>query len=103
MVKKKRYERWTKEELKLLKKNCPVHGVIYTAKLLGRSINTIRAIAHIHKIRCKNPTPIWNPKNVEYLKKWYGKIDTEKIAKKIGTTKLAVQKHASRLELTRKH
>ncbi|MDI6802860.1 MAG: hypothetical protein QME58_03310 [Bacteroidota bacterium] len=102
MIKKKKYERWTKEEINLLKKHCPVNGVVYTSKLLGRSINTIRATAHIHKIRCKNPTPTWDPKNVEYLIKWYGKIDTDKIAKKIGTTKLAVQKHASRLELTRK-
>lgn len=102
MKKMKKYTRWTKKEINLLKKHCPVKGVVYTSKLLGRSISTIRAAAHIHKIRCKNPTPTWNPKNVEYLKKWYGKIDTDKIAKKIGTTKLAVQKHASRLELTRK-
>lgn len=99
---KKRYQRWTKEEIELLKKHCPKDGVVFTSKLLGRSISTIRAIAHKYRVKCKNPKPVWGPKNIEFLKKWYGKIETAKIAKKIGTTIHAVQKQASRIGITRK-
>ncbi|RCK73646.1 MAG: hypothetical protein IGBAC_0094 [Ignavibacteriae bacterium] len=103
MKRKRKYQRWTEKEIELLKKYCPTFGVKYASKKLGRSLSTIRAVAHLHRIKCKNPTPVWNPKNVEFLKKWYGKIDAAKIAKKIGTTKLAVQKHASRLGITGKN
>jgi len=102
MKRKKRYQRWTEREVELLKKYCPTKGVKYTSKLLGRSISTVRAVAHLYRVKCKNPTPVWNPKNIEFLKKWYGKIDAAKIAKKIGTTKLAVQKQASRIGITGK-
>lgn len=99
-MKSRRYQRWTEEEIKLLKKYCQAYGVRYASKKLGRSVNAINAIAHLHKIKCKKATPVWNPKNIAFLKKWYGKIDTAVIAKKIGTTKLAVQKQASRLRIT---
>lgn len=101
-MKSKRYQRWTEREIELLRKYCQMYGVKYASKKLGRSVSSVNAIAHLHKIKCKKATPVWNPKNVAFLKKWYGKIDTAKIAKKIGTTKLAVQKQASRLGITSK-
>lgn len=93
-------QKWTYEEVELLRQHYPQYGSRYCARLLGRTPDAIKLKADRMGIEQQ---PLWTEREVEYLKQEYGrhgKRSSRLIAAAIGRTRLSVTTKAIALGLT---
>ena len=101
-AKKNTQVRWSKDEVRLLKKLFPKGKAREIANQIGRSVNAVRIKAHKLGLRKPNQYPVWSKKELNVLKKLYPTQTAQKIAGKIGRPVQAVRLRIFKLGLKKK-
>lgn len=94
-------KRWTKEEIKYLKRSYQKQGAKHTAKHLNRSVPSV--IAKTMRLGIvKEGFRRWNDWENRYIKRHYSDRKPQSIAKVLKRSKHAVQNRAKKLGITNK-
>ena len=101
-AKKNTQVRWSKDEVRLLKKLFPKGKAREIANQIGRSVNAVRVKAHKLRLRKPNQYPVWSKKELNVLKKLYPRRTAQEIANQIGRPVQAVRGRIFRLGLKKR-
>src|SRR5262245_36719679 len=86
----RRFETWTKEEERLLRKHFTSHGSRYTAALLGRSIPSVQDRAQRLGVP-GHENRRWSALEEKYLRKQYPRLSSPQIARTLKRTVQSVR------------
>lgn len=91
--------KWTYDEEQLLRKYYPLYGARYAARLLGRSIAAVHGHARQLGEKCFSRKP-WTKQDIALLKRKFGKVPYEELARELGRTVGAMRLKASKWGFT---
>ncbi len=104
MAKKRIYKRWSKEDIKILKKYFPHMSTQKMAESLGRATDSVGSKANELGLKKtekyhREERNLWSQSDIKLLMKLYPKSSNQEIAEKVGRTIKSVITKASNLRL----